>query len=212
MPVAFFALLLPPLLQCLHFPVSGPCPRSPFSLLTLLPSLIPISLLTSLPSLRPHPVIPASPAGTQQQRPLSVHRPFMVSLSNHIPAASLPPDAIRGGDPAASNHPSAPSAHGEPFEPHPVHAAPRDPQTSDSPAHGEPVLPHPTVPSTTPAKAPIQASSHRTPNPPEKRPVATQEFFGKNSYRARDPHFHPSNRPPVGDRAKSCTPGRHDRR
>ncbi len=32
-----------------------------------------------------------------------------------------------------------------------------------------------------------------TPLPAEKRPVAPQEFFGKNSYRARDSHFPASN-------------------
>ena len=113
MPIASLALLLLPLLQCLHFPVSGPYPQSPFSLLTPLPSLFPISLLTSLPSLLPHPVIPASPAGTQHQQPLSLHRPFMVSLSNHIPAASLPqpaPDTIRGTRSGAETrwHPTIP--------------------------------------------------------------------------------------------------------
>ena len=99
MPLASLALLLSPLLQCLHFPVSGPCPQSPFSLLS--PFAFTLSNLTAhfssltpsssrhpaVPSREPdtvpnsthHPkrnVIPASPAGTQQH--------------NVIPAESLP--------------------------------------------------------------------------------------------------------------------------
>ena len=72
MPLASLALLLLPLLQCLHFPVSGPCPQSPFSLLTPLPSLFPISLLTSLPSLLPHPVTPPSPAWNPTPSPTAL--------------------------------------------------------------------------------------------------------------------------------------------
>ena len=72
MPVACFALLLSSLLRCLHFPVSGPCPQSPFSLLAPLPSLFPISLLTSLPSLLPHPVTPPSPAGNPTPSPTAL--------------------------------------------------------------------------------------------------------------------------------------------
>ena len=108
MPLASLALLLSPLLQCLHFPVSGPCPQSPFSLLTPLPSLFPISLLTSLPSLLWPPSSPRSacPEPVEGRGPSGNHRcrrnlpprsrctprspnlrfpPLMVSPSNHTP-------------------------------------------------------------------------------------------------------------------------------
>ena len=85
MPIASLALLLSPLLQSLHFPVSGPCPRSPFSLLTPLPSLFPISLLTSLPSLLwppssprsacPEPVEGRGPSGIQPPGRFQLPRP-----------------------------------------------------------------------------------------------------------------------------------------
>ena len=202
MPVASLALLLPPLLQCLHFPVSGPCPRSPFSLLTLLPSLFPISLLTSLPSLRPHPVIPASPAGTQQQRPLSVHRPFMVSLSNHIPApvephprASLPRTRSGAG---TQRHPTIPPL----------------PALMVSPSNHTPCTLHPEIPK--PPIPPLMVSlSNHTPRPrplhPPKRQFTLVPFAPQNRQKSAprrpksflektliaretptsgDPHFH----------------------
>ena len=85
MPLASLALLLLPLLRCLHFPVSGPCPQSPFSLLTPLPSLFPISLLTSLPSLLrppssprsacPEPVEGRGPSGIQPPGRFQLPRP-----------------------------------------------------------------------------------------------------------------------------------------
>ena len=76
MPPASRALLLLPLLQCLHFPLSGPCPQSPFSLLTPLPSLFPISLLTSLPSLLWPPSSPRSacPEPVEGRGPSGNHR------------------------------------------------------------------------------------------------------------------------------------------
>ena len=158
-----------------------PLPAIP--LLTSHPFAFTLSNLTAhfsslTPSSSRHPgVASRDPAATTALRAPPVHGEPVEPHPRGEPA----PDAIRGGDPAASNHPAAPSAHGEPFEPHPVHAAPRDPQTSDSPAHGEPVEPHPTVPSTTPAKAPIHARPLRTPKSPEKRPPAPEEFFRKNS-------------------------------
>ena len=235
MPPASLALLLLPLLRCLHFPVSGPYPQSPFSLLTLCLH----SFQSHCSLLFPHSFGPRHPRA--------------------VPAPSL----SRGGDPAATIVAAATC--------HPVHAAPRDPQTSDSPVHGEPFEPHPvhasvpsspslqvrrhpTVPSTTPAKAPMHASSHRTPKSPEKRPPRLKSFLEKTltaretpnspppkAARSQAPHHSGSassslvlwetvgvtvfrskrcpaargceyaDKPPP-DRAESCTPGRYDRR
>ena len=82
MPVASLALLLLPLLQCLHFPVSGPYPQSPFSLLTPLPSLFPISLLTSLPSLLWPPSSPrrACPELAEGRGPSGIQPPGRFQL------------------------------------------------------------------------------------------------------------------------------------
>ena len=82
MPLASLALLLSPLLQSLHFPVSGPCPRSPFSLLTPLPSLFPISLLTSLPSLLWPPSSPrrACPELAEGRGPSGIQPPGRFQL------------------------------------------------------------------------------------------------------------------------------------
>ena len=107
MPIASLALLLSPLLQCLHFPVSGPCPRSPFSLLTPLRSLFPISLLTSLPSLLWPPSSPRSAC----PEPVEGRG----SSGNHRCPRNLPP--------RSRCTPRSPNlrfpVHAEPVEPHP---------------------------------------------------------------------------------------------
>ena len=201
MPLASLALLLSPLLQSLYFPVSGPCPQSPFSLLTPLLSLFPISLLTSLPSLLPHPVIPASPAGTQQQRPLSLLPPFMVSLSNHIPAESLPqpaPDTIRGTRSGAGTqrHPTIP-----PLPALMVSPSNHTPFTQASRAR------HPSESVATPRPRPLHLPKRQftlVPIAPQTRqksaPLQLKSFLEKTLTRANPPHFappttHPSNVP-----------------
>ena len=157
-----------------------PLPAIP--LLTSHPFAFTLSNLTAhfsslTPSSSRHPGVPSrDPAPTAALAASPVHGEPVEPHPRGEPAPACPGhdpgDAIRGGDPVASNHLAAPSAHGEPFEPHPVHASvPSSPSLR--------LRRHPTAPSTTPAKAPTHASSHRPPNPPEKRPPAPQEFFGK---------------------------------
>ena len=171
MPVAFFALLLSPLLQSLHFPVAGPCPRSPFSLLRPLPSLFPISLLTSLPSLLPHPVTPPSPAGNPTPSP--------TALTTRSATSSRRP---RPG-------PSSTHRFGR-FQP------PRPPLHTGRTAL---FLPYPRAHRPRPCK-PIWTGPNTPPNRQKNAPLHLKSFLEKTLTRANPPHFappttHPSNVP-----------------
>ena len=191
MPLASLALLLSPLLQCLHFPVSGPCPRSPFSLFTPLPSLFPISLLTSLPSLLPHPVTPPSPAWNPTPSPTALTTRSATSSRRPRPGPSSTTLSPRRACPelAEVRGPSGIQPPGRTQPPQP-------------PLHPELTalfLPHPRAHRSHPFRS-IPAG----PNTPQTRqksaPLHLKSFLEKTLTRANPPHFappttHPSNVP-----------------
>ena len=196
MPLASLALLLSPLLQCLHFPVSGPCPQSPFSLLTPLPSLFPISLLTSLPSLLPG--IPSSrrPQQGPSTRATSrrIARPGTQRNHPRGEPATCPHVPKDPGDPAASNHPPLGRFHAEPVEPHPVHTERHELAIPPTPSG------HPTSPSTSPAKAPFGRDPTSPQNRQKSAPRRLKSFLEK-TLTARET---PNSPPPKA--ARSQTP------
>ena len=68
-------------------------------------------------------------------------------------------------------------------------------RTPHRPRRPIPACNRPTTPPASPPNTGIHPCHSRTPNPPKKRPPAPQEFFGKNSYCARDPQFSPPQSP-----------------
>ncbi len=107
-----------------------------------------------------------------------------------IPAESLPRTRSGAGTqqqplrPAPRCHPDLPTS--QPLDPSQQPA----PSPHAIPRPRPPLHPHhPSAQPSSPPKKSAKSRTRRLQNPPKKHPAAPQEFFGKNSYRARDPQF-----------------------
>ena len=158
-------------------------PRSPL----LLPRLI--TLLRFL--LRPIPLALRLISVVVSPIPLVANLvPFMASPSNRVRPTQRPTSGI----PASSQgQPFADAPHPCPHSTPPRHPSyPRTRVSTSTPApaiRGQEVTPpRPTRHSAVFSRNPVFPPA---PNPAKKHPAATEEFFRKNSYCARDPQFSP---------------------